>query len=335
MARILASGAEEGDLLWFEIVGATYIDSSNKYTGSYSYGVRQYGGFPRKYLPEPLDEFYIKFVTKSNKNPWDHYEPDIINWHDGGQTVGSLYYNGSTRLLQAKVGGTVVATGTTTFLTGQWNVLEIYLKIATSGSFRVKLNGTMEIEWGGDTTASGTYSEVEWLQWCVDYSIGYNPTQWIDDIALNDTSGPVNNSWVGPVRMVLLKPNSEGDVLEWTPSSGSHFQCVDEIPPNSADYVWTKEYPKQDMFNVQNFDGTNKAINNVWATARMEDASDGSSEAKIGINSSGSIPLSESYILQPYYRAYWGLFHAVDPATGEAWDAESVNGLQLVVESET
>ncbi len=94
-----------------------------------------------------------------------------------------------------------------------------------------------------------------------------------DDIICNDSTTSFDNSMPNPLsKFQLLKPNGAGDNSQWTPSVGSNWQCVDEIPyddPAGGDYVSTNTAGNIDDYNLEPFSGVgNEVINKVligWA----------------------------------------------------------------------
>lgn len=59
----------------------------------------------------------------------------------------------------------------------------------------------------------------------------------MDDIYIADTTGSVNNDFLGDVRIDAIHPNGAGNHTDFTPSTGANYQCVDEINFDSSDYV--------------------------------------------------------------------------------------------------
>lgn len=58
---------------------------------------------------------------------------------------------------------------------------------------------------------------------------------YMDDIAINDTSGTNQNSWPGEGSIIHLRPNADGDNEDWTNSSGTDgWGLVNEVTPDDA-----------------------------------------------------------------------------------------------------
>ena len=72
---------------------------------------------------------------------------------------------------------------------------------------------------------------------------GYD--RYIDDLYVNDTF----DDFYGDVRVECKMPNGEGSHEEWVPNSSVHnYQCVDEIPLSTTDYVTANTADQQDAY---------------------------------------------------------------------------------------
>jgi hypothetical protein len=334
MARVFTDGAEFGDTLFFDL-GSPPLSTTTKRSGVYAYNFG-YTQTPTKVLPQALDEFYLRFACKDNESSWHGHT--IVRWSMGGTQVGELYYSnsqyGTDQKLRAKVGTSIVATSTLDYFRDVWNLVEVHLKIAVSGVLQVKVNGILFIDYSGDTTQSAAFSTVDRIWWSVDGWVAHTPAKALDDIALNDVSGGVDDSWCGNGQVELLKVNAAGDLAEWTPSTGANYQCVDEIPPNGdTDYIHTDVPNEQDIFNLDTFDDTNKIIDRVWADCRAKDYTLGSSTIQLGIKTGGTIYLSGDKVLTSAYDQYNGNFYNNNPFTTNPWTKSDLDALQVVVKA--
>jgi hypothetical protein len=333
MTRLWTDGAEFGDGLFFELTQPNVYTSPVR-SGVYCYGVAGYAGPTAvKLLPTHMNEFYMRWCSYIN-----YVGADIVPiWaakHDTTNVVG-LNLNTSGKLYFT-VGGTQVAEGTYPFVDSYWHLLDIYVKIhATSGSLLCKLDGILDIQYGGDTRG-GSQTQVDRVQYDGGWHLGFYPVTYFDDIALNDTSDSADNSWCGDGHVELLRANAEGDTLQWTPTSGSHFQCVDDYPPNGdTDYIGTILPNVRDMIHLAAFDDTNKIVRRVYSEMRARDMSAVGQVLKLGVKTSGSVYLcTDSRVLTYNYTAVKGDEMLVNPATGSPWDKTALDALQFVVNSE-
>lgn len=117
-------------------------------------------------------------------------------------------------------------------------------------------DGSMEMR-VADITASGDNTEtaVEWTVTDVDTrgSTQSDETSWdaihyfpwrigtgtvYEDLYICDGSGTENNDFLGNIIVESISPDGAGNSSQWTPSTGSNWQNVDEDGPNDGDTTY-------------------------------------------------------------------------------------------------
>jgi len=333
MTRLLTDGAEFGDGLFFEL-NPPNVYTSPVRSGVYCYGVQSFAGPPAvKLLPSHISEFYFRFCSYIS---WVGDQACNLCYftHVGTQVVG-LYLDTSGKL-NFTVGGSIVATGIYPFVDSYWHLIDMHIAIGTSGSLQCKLDGVMDMDYSGNTRGNSE-TQVDRVYFDSGFHLGFYPTHYFDDIAMNDLNGSDDNTWCGDGHVELLRPNAEGSLDEWTPSSGSvHYAMVDDFPPNGdTDYVGTILPNKQELFNLSAFDDTNKLVRRVYSEMRARDMSAVGQVLKLGVKTSGSTYLcAADRVLTYNYLCVKGDEMLVNPATGSAWDKTALDALQFVVNSE-
>jgi len=333
MTRLWTDGAEMGDVLFWSWTNGEQAITSSPASGVYCYEAYADEG-SYKALSPALAEFYLKFRIKWNSA---HYWPTNAHYPDlryDGTNIAWLTFEETTNYWCAYING--VKVGTYTELNdNQWYLMEVYYKLHdTSGSFIVKIDGIQAIAYGGDTNP-GAYTGINRIywgsssSWCAPHQYRY-----LDDLALNDTSGSIDNSWCGAGRVERLVPNNDGDVLQWTPSSGSHFQCVDEVPPNdNTDYISADQANLKDAIHLAAFTDTNKTIERVWGEGRAADYASMGSRMRAGLLTSGSYFMGADVQLPYTYTRVMTEVFPKSPITGNAWSKAELDALQVVAES--
>lgn len=146
----------------------------------------------------------------------------------------------------------------------------------------------------------------------------------MDDLYIKNNSG-----YYGDVRIVLLVPNGDGGVSDWTPDSGStHYDRVNSYPVDLTKYLETPTANDIDTWDWQDcpgFSGTIKAVN-ISMFARKDD--EGTKSFKIVVGSSGTDGASDEYFVSDALgeRYEWG--QETDPATGIGWTQAGFNATQ-------
>jgi len=157
-------------------------------------------------------------------------------------------------------GATVLATGSTSLAFGTWYYIELKVVIDPSaGSYELHINEVLEMSDTGVNTAESGSANADVFH--LRNSFG----QYIDDWYICDTSGSVNNDFLGDCQIEGIHPNGAGDKTQWAPSAGANYQCVDD-PQNAystADYVYDDTAAQGDLYEFEDpgaITGTIKGI---------------------------------------------------------------------------
>ncbi len=330
MARVFTDGAEFGDMLFWDTYGNAFVTATQKRTGNYSYRFDN-GNYATKNVSN-LSEIYLRFgfyISETNAHRI------TVRFRNSTTILLHITQNVSSNKLEAYVNNVLVATGPNIYNTGQWNLVEVYIKIDDSGNIQTKLNGLSDINYSGDTKpGSDTY--VDNLYFINDTGSGGGP--WIDDLALNDTGGGSDNSWCGDGHIEILNPIT-GGTYAWTGSDGDsvdNYALIDDIPPNSdTDYIKSSTATQQDIHTLSDFTGAGKIPVRVWAECRAKDNDATSGQIKLGFKTDGTVYLSASArTLSGNYARVIGDDAKVNPFDSGAWEDADLDAIQFVVECE-
>lgn len=129
--------------------------------------------------------------------------------------------------------------------TGQWYRIEVNIDTTTLASTAVeaKLDGT--------TFASGTanLSAAIARMTITNNNVTTEGVYYYDDLAINDSSGSIQNSWPGEGEIIHLRPNAGGDNTDWSEGTDTSFAEVDEVTPDDA----TTHIGSHDLDNISDF----------------------------------------------------------------------------------
>lgn len=329
MTRIFTDGAEMGDRLFWNTYSANFVVSTTvKRSGAYSY----YSGtnannYAQKNITA-VSELYWRFALRVPSST------STLSYHrlrNGTTIIGVIRPNLSTNVITYYVGGGAVGTGTIPIIYNTWYLIEVYYKVADSGGrFVVKIDGVTDIDYTGDTKPS--------TQTTIDNVYHSTPTNghafYIDDLALNDTSGASDNSWCGDGNIVALVPNGDASV-QWTPSTGAdNYAMVDEVPAdNDTTYVESSTNGHKDYYDLTDFDGAGKTIRRIWVEARARDTVAEADGVKLGVKAGATESLSAAKSLSTSYTRQIGDDLVANPDDSAEWGDADLDALQLVVEA--
>jgi hypothetical protein len=305
-----------------------------KWTLSSQTGYRQWT------LPAAKTELWIR---------WGIQEANLINSGAGGE-YGILYCLDSLNnsqftvtcatndhLLRVRSGGaagTVLGTGATPMPENVWHTVEVHWKTTTTASsadgvIEVWLDGTRQINLQAvDSTFTSTLNLL-YLQF------GLTPNNYsnyyLDDIAINDTLGTINNGQIGDGRVVLLKPNAAGTnavQLRGGTDTGANFSQCNELPMSMAQYVYSATAGDRDTYNIADLPAGNWSVNSVdvIALAQNSDALAGS----LGLTVKSGVTTNEGAAQALSTGAsYYHQLYETDPNTSAAWTNAAVNALEV------
>ena len=189
------------------------------------------------------------------------------------------------------------------------------------------VNGNSVLSGGPtDTKYQGSSGANQvWLQSLVNSTYSY-----FEDFYVCDDVGSIANSLLGDCRVELQLPDGAGNSTDWTPSTGSNYQCVDETAPNSdTDYVSNRTAGDHDSYtfdDIVTVDGEIYAVQtNMFA--RKNDA--GTRQIKSLIRSGGSdYATGTTHTLIDSYKYYPDIYEH-DPDTSSAWTISGVNAAEF------
>lgn len=304
--------------------GGPVISTSNPRTGVRAFQMRPndsvtipftasaeiYARIPLGVFDYRITTLYIDFINSS-----DGVTHGRLNttWNLGGTGI----YRGTGTLLEF-VGGKHHSLYV-------WNCFEFRYKVSdTVGIFQVKVDGTLIHDFSGDTRNGGTVDEIDQIK--ITTANGVHMYYQFDDIVVRD------DGWPGAGGVHLLVPDSAGDVSDWTASAGNPWDCVDEVPPDFADYIYEDSANLDShLFNAESLPSEVDSVNAVKAmnVAKLAVAGSGNVRAiaKSGtttdVGSSESLDTSDKYV-----------DHLMDddPDTASEWTVSGVNSLQVGAE---
>lgn len=333
MARIFMTGFEDGSVNAFSASNNSSASTSQYRTGAYSMLQNNSGANAAIAFSSSKSEIYMRFGLYGALG----VNATFVSVFDSAGAVQLRFrvtsINGVTLFRSNWSNNISLAASSVSLVANAWNCIEIYVKIDNSvGRAIFKVNGGIGIDFTGDTqdTANANMGGV-WFGNPLNYTNNYEAlTAYYDDIAINDTSGAVNNSWIGQggIRLAFVDGNSAAHVPDMTPSVGSNWSCVDERPASDTDYVSDATVDAYDLYTLDTSSmpaaGTVSAVRWI-ARAKVDvDGANITPVIRSGVTTEqqADIPLSTSYVVK-------SLIMEVDPIDDAAWTVAKVNALEI------
>ena len=227
-----------------------------------------------------------------------------------------------------QIGSTV----SSTFTIATWYWISIYIKIdSVAGRVVVYLDGNQIFDFTGNTqaTENAAISKIYWEQ-AITSIIDH------DDIIIMDPTGsaPYNGHLLVPRRIITLNVTGAGTDGDLAASTGSPFQCVDEIQYNDdTDYIWTSMPHEKSSFVMADLPPAALQVEAVFCSSRHRRDETLPRNARLYMRSGGTAyPDDEDFEIPAAYTARLGKLHLVNPATSAAWTPSEVNGVEAGIE---
>ena len=208
-----------------------------------------------------------------------------------------------------------------------WFALEVVADNA--GYVNVYVDGNLAATYSGDTQEDATLSG--WDRFGFGSNISPYPyyfadmgSVYVDDIIVTDDATPLPEHYVA-----VLSPDGDTAQADFTPSSaGSHYDKVDEIPENTADYNTATLSGQEDRYTVSNPPSMDSILCvNICARATRDGAL---TQGEISVKSGSTVDYSTPETL-PASPAYYSMQYLLetDPDTGLAWDNAGVAAMEI------
>jgi len=345
MARLITHGWESGYLyeqgailnVQPQLVSGPALISSNARSGNYaaSFQVNVYGNsnigngqwIVLGVAGNP-SEVYLRIAARvSLSNGYGKY---LIQFRDGATIQVSLDVLASGQL-QARCGATVL--GTAGGIGTAWTCIEMRVKIDPSaGVVQVWQDGKSIISFTGNTRSSSV-SQITALLcgWMNTVSCNDATVVVIDDIALNDTTGPVNNGRIGQGGIYPLFPIADTVDKDFSRSSGAdNYSLVNSImADDDVTYVQDGVVGDRDLYKITSF-GAGGQIDVVTVLAKMRSVNGSGAKAGLTILSSNGISVGSQYQFGNAYT-YAAQAWELDPGCNSVWVASAINSLLIGV----
>lgn len=233
-------------------------------------------------------------------------------------------------------GGTFVSYGaasSTVVVPGVWYYIEVkFTSHNSTGSIYVAINGTTEITLTGKDTLlndSGVASAV----FGATLPLTTVPSVDFDNIYIADTTGTLNNDFIGPVQVVRLDPNGNGNSSQFVgddADSTNNYLHVDDsgAPDDDTSYVESYTTGNKDTYSFENLPSYVSSVHAVAVKVIGKKNDPSASDLKVVSRSSGTEADSANIGLDDNYQLRYGIFET-DPNTSAAWAASAVDAAEF------
>ncbi len=299
---------------------------------NYGAAVNNYIGIS---LAGSLSEYVVQFAYNITVGPTGNYV-QLCEFYEGTTSHVELCFEATNNAFTVRRNGTVIATSAN----NQWNTasgwryVRVRVKIHDStGTFTMDQDGVSVFAVTGADTQNGGTGIIDRIYFGQTAAVNNSNCRVFDvrlqDIAICSVTGNVPNDLHTGGRVRLLSPSANGDTNNGTPSAGSAYQCVDEIPNNgNTDYVGIAASGDLELYALDNLPLAPSVVYGVASNniVNKDDAGAANVAAIIKTNSTVYVGSDVSIPSSTYIKA--GAVWDLNPNTSVAFTGTEINALQ-------
>ena len=271
----------------------------------------------KKFMPVTATTAVVGMAIRPQTFPMNRFAEIVTS--TGAQIV-MLALDAAGRLQIKNASSTVLATGTTPFVSGSWFYVEVKVVVnGATGSVTARVNAGPEIATTTINTGTVPVSGVSLR------TIDVPPVSY-DDLYIVDNAGSENNDFLGDRHVDTSYMTADGAHTDWVPNSGTaHFSRVNETNADlDTSYVASSALNAIDTYQAGPVSVVSADIRgiqvNLWA--RKDDA--GLRQLAPVIRIAGVDYVGTPVTLATGYVDYTQIYEQ-NPATGADWTVTGVN----------
>lgn len=210
--------------------------------------------------------FYLNITTSYNTNEW------LFAFTSSANTIRAGLKLTTSDKLQLFNATTQVGSDSATLSKNTWYRVEMYYNSNNGVGSDVITARIDEVDFA--TSSTQTLDTVNRIRLGNFNGTGRTFEFYVDDVAINNSTGSIQNSWLGSGRIIHLKPTAAGDANAWLVGPNTDtFADIDEENPNDlTDYLATSgANGDAAYFNIEDMTGldANGVVNCVQVGARF------------------------------------------------------------------
>lgn len=243
----------------------------------------------------------------------------LVKNESGIVSVGSGYSSGSLTTTFGSSNAGVLSINT-------WCYIEIKVSFhASAGAVEVKVNGESVISVTNQNTLAGLAS-ISGMNLSNNTSTG----AYFDDLYICDTTGTVNNDFLGPISVYTLFPSANGTTNNFSVTgAASNYLAVNSAVPDTATYVSSSNTNDKDLYAMSDLPITPSAVQGVMVKARSQKQDNGPRNQQLLIRTSATEATSSNMTAT---FGSWVNTQAVFEKQADgttAWDGAAVNAMEV------
>ena len=216
----------------------------------------------------------------------------------------------------------------------QWYYLEWrYYQANTGGRSEIRVDGVSLWDYTGDTKHSTSYNPYAFCIEMMVWAIGQ-----IDDLYIVHVDGSGINDFLGDCRVDTIVANGAGNSTDFTPSAGANYECIDDAPTDTANWVEAIGDADKDTYNYGSVPTgiDDAAIYGVSVQSVAKRTAPSSNVALRNLLRSNSVDYQGSltHSLADNWNNHKQDIWEIDPDDSGAWTQAKINACEFGMELE-
>lgn len=157
----------------------------------------------------------------------------------------------------------------------------------------------------------------------------------VDDLAIWSGAGPLNNDFLGDVKVYTRFPSADGADQEWAPSIGTQgFEMINNVPArDQTEYLSAPERTgdTRSTFGIADFPAEVVSVRGVYLATRAwkTDAGNARIRSSVMVGAAEAPSADHAISMAP---VWYGDVYEVNPASLNPWSVDDLNAMQTVLE---
>jgi len=324
MARIFIDGFESGSADLWDTVGSSMSVGAAPAGMTGSYAIQSTGGNSNSHVIKNVTaaaEYYLSFLFRITLSYGTY---SLCQFRYNTNILVDIRRNVSTGVIEVYRGTTLIASGSALSLNAVYHI-QVRANIHdTTGIVQVKINDLLDVDFSGDTKP-GTDTQINSI--VLGQTSAGNNTQQFDDVVID------GSIWPGRTYIQAIRPTGAGNSTQWTPSAGSNWDCVDEIPASDVDNVVTNANDQVDLYAAGNLVGTIDSVVCVQIQTRaVKEGAATPQNLALGVRTGATDYFSSDKIIPTTARSVSHIW-AQNPNTAAAWTKIEVDEAEIGIKS--
>lgn len=280
-----------------------------------------------------VNEYTVGFAFQSQLSAVNT-EMLLLEMRDGVNAQVSLSFNPFTNVFsvwRGNLGGVLLGQGTFAITPGYWYYIELRVFVDPAvGIAQMKVNTVLDVNYSGNTRTT-LNSQINAVAWDGPFLAGLGGSYLLDDIYILDSTGSLNNTFLGDMKVEPVTVIDSGFHNDWgvnVPGTPG-FQAVQVL--NDGLYISSNTPGQEDSFECSSLNFITSNIAGVSAVywCRNTDSTVHAIQSLVRVSVTDYlgtvIPITNTA-----FKAYQQIWET-DPSTSAPWAVSAVGAAQYGV----